>query len=76
MPSDAPDAPGAPPAKIDFTSALAKVKAIAAKLGTSAASSAPETAPASTTSKRPYEDDNYGPGDDSYGKRMAYDSGR
>ncbi|KAG0035926.1 hypothetical protein BGZ82_004933, partial [Podila clonocystis] len=76
MPSDAPDAPGAPPAKIDFTSALAKVKAIAAKLGTTAASSAPETAPAPTTSKRPYDDDNYGHGDDSYGKRMAYDSGR
>ncbi|KAF9395463.1 hypothetical protein CPC16_008228 [Podila verticillata] len=77
MPSDAPDAPGAPPAKIDFTSALAKVKAIAAKLGTTAASSAPESAAlAPTTSKRPYEDDNYGHGDDSYGKRMAYDGGR
>ncbi|KAF9125044.1 hypothetical protein BGW39_007719 [Mortierella sp. 14UC] len=93
MPSDAPQ-DGAPAPKVDFTSALAKVKAIAAKLGSSASNAAP-TIPAPATAsptssappmmKRPYEDDSYGygqgghdsrGGDDHYGKRMAYDSGR
>ncbi|KAF9925006.1 hypothetical protein FBU30_005140 [Linnemannia zychae] len=91
MPSDAPQ-DGAPAPKVDFTSALAKVKAIAAKLGSSASSAAapiPATAPAPSASvppmmKRPYEEDSYGHGhgghdnrdDGHYGKRMAYDSGR
>ncbi|KAF9538736.1 hypothetical protein EC957_006251 [Mortierella hygrophila] len=91
MPSDAPQ-DGAPAPKVDFTSALAKVKAIAAKLGSSASTAAPAIpAAAPSTSappmmKRPYEDDSYGHGghgghdsrgdDNSYGKRMAYDSGR
>ncbi|KAG0206387.1 hypothetical protein BGX28_002150 [Mortierella sp. GBA30] len=84
MPSDAPqDAAGAPAPKVDFTSALAKVKAIAAKLGSSASNAAPAPAAASSAPapmKRPYEDDSYGHGqdsrgDDGYGKRMAYDSG-
>ncbi|KAF9945569.1 Far upstream element-binding protein 1, partial [Mortierella alpina] len=85
MPSDTPaqDATGAPAPKVDFTSALAKVKAIAAKLGSSANSAAPPApAPAASASvKRPYEDDPYSHNqdsrsDDGYGKRMAYDSGR
>ncbi|KAF9124739.1 hypothetical protein BGX30_000811 [Mortierella sp. GBA39] len=94
MPSDTPQ-DGAPAPKVDFTSALAKVKAIAAKLGSSASTAAPAIpAAAPSTSappmmKRPYEDDSYGHGghgghgghdsrgdDNSYGKRMAYDSGR
>ncbi|KAG9063941.1 hypothetical protein KI688_004055 [Linnemannia hyalina] len=94
MPSDAPQ-DGAPAPKVDFTSALAKVKAIAAKLGSSASTAAPAipaTAPSTSAPpmmKRPYEDDSYGHsghgghgghdsrGDDnSYGKRMAYESGR
>ncbi|KAF9277799.1 hypothetical protein BGZ68_008992 [Mortierella alpina] len=85
MPSDTPaqDAAGAPAAKVDFTSALAKVKAIAAKLGSSANNAAPPApAPAASAPiKRPYEEDPYSHGqdsrsDDGYGKRMAYDSGR
>ncbi|CAO3564340.1 unnamed protein product [Mortierella alpina] len=85
MPSDTPaqDAAGAPAPKVDFTSALAKVKAIAAKLGSSANNAAPPApAPAASAPvKRPYEDDAYGHNqdsrsDDGYGKRMAYDSGR
>ncbi|KAF9571764.1 hypothetical protein EC968_000210 [Mortierella alpina] len=85
MPSDTPaqDATGAPAPKVDFTSALAKVKAIAAKLGSSANNAAPPApAPAASAPiKRPYEDDSYGHSqdsrsDDGYGKRMAYDSGR
>ncbi|KAF9924904.1 Far upstream element-binding protein 1 [Mortierella alpina] len=84
MPSDTPaqDAAGAPAPKVDFTSALAKVKAIAAKLGSSANNAAPPAPPAASAPiKRPYEDDSYGQSqdsrsDDGYGKRMAYDSGR
>ncbi|KAF9184162.1 hypothetical protein BGZ51_003526 [Haplosporangium sp. Z 767] len=86
MPSDTPaqDAAGAPAPKVDFTSALAKVKAIAAKLGSSASTAAPPAAAPSAPApmKRPYEEDSYGQGHDSrgddgaYGKRMAYDSGR
>ncbi|KAF9087209.1 hypothetical protein BGX23_008299 [Mortierella sp. AD031] len=91
MPSDTPQ-DGAPAPKVDFTSALAKVKAIAAKLGSSASTAAPAipaAAPATTSAppmmKRPYEDDTYGHhghghdsrGDDGhYGKRMAYGSDR
>ncbi|KAF9903841.1 hypothetical protein EC991_003252 [Linnemannia zychae] len=95
MPSDAPQ-DGASAPKVDFTSALAKVKAIAAKLGSSASNAAPAIpAPAAASPsssappmmKRPYEDDSYGyghgqgghdsrGGDDHYGKRMAYDTGR
>ncbi|KAF9148965.1 hypothetical protein BG015_009272 [Linnemannia schmuckeri] len=68
MPSDAPQ-DGAPAPKVDFTSALAKVKAIAAKLGSSASTSAPAIPAATAPStgappmmKRPYEDDSYGLG--------------
>ncbi|KAG0311025.1 hypothetical protein BGZ97_012143 [Linnemannia gamsii] len=66
MPSDAPQ-DGAPAPKVDFTSALAKVKAIAAKLGSSASTAAPSIPAAASPStsappmmKRPYEDDSYG----------------
>ncbi|KAG0294748.1 hypothetical protein BGZ96_000502 [Linnemannia gamsii] len=72
MPSDAPQ-DGAPAPKVDFTSALAKVKAIAAKLGSSASTSAP-TIPAASPStsappmmKRPYEEDSYGGQSGGYG---------
>ncbi|KAI7830468.1 hypothetical protein BC939DRAFT_439423 [Gamsiella multidivaricata] len=86
MPSDTPaqDAPGAPAPKVDFTAAMAKVKALAARLGNSASNAAPPAAASSAPApmKRPYEDDSYSHGHDSrdddshYGKRMAYDSGR
>ncbi|ORZ05943.1 hypothetical protein BCR41DRAFT_174285 [Lobosporangium transversale] len=85
MPSDTPgqDASGAPAAKVDFTAAMAKVKALAAKLGNSASSAAPPVATPSTHAplKRSFEDDysshgHDGRDDNSYGKRMAYDSGR
>lgn len=72
MPSDAPQ-DGAPAPKVDFTSALAKVKAIAAKLGSSASTAAP-TIPAASPStsappmmKRPYEEDSYGGQSGGYG---------
>ncbi|KAG0049641.1 hypothetical protein BGZ83_005538 [Gryganskiella cystojenkinii] len=90
MPSDSP-APGAPPAaKVDFSSVMANVKAIAAKHGIAASVAQPPVAAHTLTAasgygapppKRPYEDDSsYGRHDDreddGYGKRMAYDSGR
>ncbi|KAF9159896.1 hypothetical protein BGX21_002855 [Mortierella sp. AD011] len=86
MPSDTPaqDTPGAPAPKVDFTAAMAKVKALAAKLGNSASNTTPQatTPSAPGPAKRPYEEDSYSQGHDShsdenpYGKRMAYDSGR
>ena len=78
MPSDTPQ-DGAPAPKVDFTSALAKVKAIAAKLGSSASTAAPAipAAAAPSTSappmmKRPYEDDSYGQG--GHGGHSGHDS--
>ncbi|KAF9339404.1 hypothetical protein BGZ91_006040 [Linnemannia elongata] len=78
MPSDTPQ-DGAPAPKVDFTSALAKVKAIAAKLGSSASTAAPAipAAAAPSTSappmmKRPYEDDSYGQG--GHGGHGGHDS--
>ncbi|KAI1315987.1 hypothetical protein EDD11_010569 [Mortierella claussenii] len=83
MPSDTPAQDGAPAPKVDFTAAMAKVKALAAKLGNSASNAAPPAVAASgapAPMKRPYEEDSYSHGHDShgddYGKRMAYDSGR
>jgi len=80
MPSDS-DAPGAPTAKVDFTSVMANVKAIAARHGIAASMAGDAPAPyGAPPPKRPYEEDSYGHPDsredDSYGKRMAYDSGR
>lgn len=81
MPSDS-DAPGAPAAKVDFTSVMANVKAIAARHGIAASMAGDSPAPYSAPPpKRPYEEESYGHHDssredDSYGKRMAYDSGR
>ncbi|KAK3846604.1 MAG: hypothetical protein J3R72DRAFT_433106 [Linnemannia gamsii] len=73
MPTDTPQDGGAPAPKVDFTSALAKVKAIAAKLGSSASTASPAIpAAAPSTSappmmKRPYEDDSYGHGGHGHG---------
>lgn len=81
MPSDTPSQDGAPAPKVDFTAAMAKVKALAARLGNSASNAPSAAAPsAPAPAKRPYEEDSYhghdSRGDDPYGKRMAYDSGR
>lgn len=85
MPADTPgqDGSSAPAPKVDFTAAMAKVKALAAKLGNSASNAPAAAAPSAPTpapAKRSYEDDSYhshdSRGDDPYGKRMAYDSGR
>jgi membrane-bound lytic murein transglycosylase B len=77
MPSDspAPGVPAAPAAKVDFTSVMANVKAIAAKHGIAASMAAPATSYSAQPPKREFEEDSYSghqEDDGSYGKRMAY----